>query len=128
MSNPIVTIQMESRKKKHTDPPMGSEMDNEAENEEHELFGEQRMMDALHGRKGAYAHLQRVEELVHEFVGDAEQSDDLTMLFIHYLGKEPENHRLNLIMHNNINQITRLEGWLEAISAKLDFDPALIPA
>ena len=38
MSNPIVTIQMESRKKKHTDPPMGSEMDNEAENEEHEII------------------------------------------------------------------------------------------
>ena len=100
----------------------------EAENEDHELFGEQRMMDALHGRKGAYAHLQRMEEKVHEFVGDAQQSDDLTMLFIHYLGKEPENHRLNLIMHNNINQITRLEGWLEAISEKLDISPALVPS
>ncbi len=64
---------------------------NEAENIAHEQFGEARMEEALHGRKAALDLLQHVKDQVGNFVGEAEQSDDLTMLFIHYLGnKEAE--------------------------------------
>ena len=41
------------------------------------------------------------------------------MLFIHYLGKE-NPHRL--ILHNEIKQISRLEGWLEGIAEETGMD------
>ena len=59
----------------------------EAENATHEQFGEERMIAALHGRKSANSHLENIKGLVADFVGDAPQSDDLTILFIHYLPK-----------------------------------------
>ena len=57
----------------------------EAENANHELFGEERAEAALHGRMSAQGKLESIEKAVADFVGDAPQSDDLTMLFIHYL-------------------------------------------
>ena len=99
----------------------------EAEDAEHNQFGEGRMLDAMHGRKGAYEHLKLIEERVKAFVGDAAQSDDLTMLFIHYLGGVAEDKGLRLVMHNDVHQISRLPGWLEAVAEKLKFDTALIP-
>ena len=62
----------------------------EAENIAHEQFGEERVEKALHGRKSAQDHLENIKKRVADFVGDAPQSDDLTILFIHYL---PENRR-----------------------------------
>ena len=59
----------------------------EAENTYAQQFGEERMQQVLHGRRPSAEHLQSMQDAVHEFVGDAPQSDDLTMLFIHYLGK-----------------------------------------
>ena len=60
----------------------------EAEDAAQKQFGEERMMASLSGRKPAQEHLDKVSAEVRAFVGDAPQSDDLTMLFIHYLGKE----------------------------------------
>lgn len=57
----------------------------EAENGHHELFGEERMLHALSGKRPSREHLQKISENIREFVGDADQSDDITMLFIHYL-------------------------------------------
>ncbi len=100
----------------------------EAENAAHEQFGEERMEASLHGRKSAEAHLQNIRAQVAAFVGDAPQSDDLTMLFIHYLGKGAERKGNLLVLHNEISQISRLEGWLEYLQDKYDLDPLLIPA
>ncbi len=58
----------------------------EAENAEAQLFGEERMKQVLHGRRPSAEHLQSMQDAVRAFVGEAPQSDDLTMLFIHYLG------------------------------------------
>ena len=59
----------------------------EAEDINHQQFGEERMMAVLSGRKTAQNHLDNISAKVSEFVGEAPQSDDLTMLFIHYLNK-----------------------------------------
>ncbi|MBO4769138.1 MAG: SpoIIE family protein phosphatase, partial [Bacteroidales bacterium] len=59
----------------------------EAENSEHEQFGEKRMLDCLSQRKSSQNHLDNVSNAVRSFVGDTEQSDDITMLFIHYLNQ-----------------------------------------
>ena len=91
----------------------------EAEDSQHRLFGEDRMEQALHGRKGAMDRLNSVKEKVAAFVGDAPQSDDLTMLFLHYV---PSAHSLSLT--NTIDQISLLPAFVEdAIKAsKLDAD------
>ena len=59
----------------------------EAEDAYSQQFGEERMQQVLHGRRPSAEHLQSMQDAVSEFVGEAPQSDDLTMLFIHYLGK-----------------------------------------
>lgn len=99
----------------------------EAENSAHEQFGEERMLESLHGRKSAYEHLRCMEKKVSAFVAEAPQSDDLTMLFIHYLGKDPDIYGRHLFMHNNIRQVSRIQDWLEAISPELGIDEMLIP-
>ena len=58
----------------------------EAENIHHELFGDDRLEAVMHVRRTAMGHLEAIKEAVTEFVGEAPQSDDITMLFIHYLG------------------------------------------
>jgi sigma-B regulation protein RsbU (phosphoserine phosphatase) len=62
----------------------------EAENGNHDQFGERRILDVLE-KSGAADPETLVRELadaVHAFTEPAEQSDDLTMLAIRYLGKK----------------------------------------
>ena len=57
----------------------------EAENAQHELFGKQRITDIVASYKGAPQKLiETMTAAVRQFVGDIEQSDDLTMLAIQY--------------------------------------------
>ena len=94
----------------------------EAENNRQELFGEARMEEALQGRKSAVDHLKNMQKQVAEFVGDAPQSDDLTMLFLHYLGKKMGYH---LTLFNDIRQISLLAGFMDRIRKENNLDPAL---
>ena len=89
----------------------------EAENIDHELFGEERIRQVLSCRRDAQGHLDAIQEKIAEFVGDAPQSDDITMLFLHFL-----RHRL--LLHNDIRQIPQLAGFVAAAgrSKKLDKD------
>lgn len=84
----------------------------EAENTEHEQFGEQRMQDSLSdigdrlvGPREIVAEMKR---RVETFVDGAEQSDDLTMLCVRY--QTPA-----LIMRNDIQQIPTLAEWIEGL-------------
>jgi sigma-B regulation protein RsbU (phosphoserine phosphatase) len=53
----------------------------EAENGVHELFGKQRIDEVLATFEGSPQELiEAMTAAVHQFVGDTEQSDDLTML------------------------------------------------
>jgi len=58
----------------------------EAENIHHELFGDERLEEVMHVRRTAQEHLEAVRDAITAFVGEAPQSDDITLLFIHYLG------------------------------------------
>ncbi len=62
----------------------------EATDPDDELFGTQRMIDALNEAPDASVEkiLHNVRNSVNRFVKDAEQFDDLTMLCIEYKGKE----------------------------------------
>ena len=58
----------------------------EAENGGHELFGDERISSVLSSFQGSPQQLiETMTEAVRHFVGDTEQSDDLTMLAIQYM-------------------------------------------
>ena len=92
----------------------------EAENSRHELFGTARMEEALHDRRSASEHLKNMQQQVAKFVGNAPQSDDLTMLFLHYLGSKKGYH---LTMENDIRQISCLAGFVDRIMEENNLDP-----
>ncbi len=65
---------------------------NEAENVKNEQFGDQRIIDVANavmqnGHSQATEIVEEMDAAVASFVNGAEQSDDLTMLALHYLGK-----------------------------------------
>ncbi|WP_084276897.1 SpoIIE family protein phosphatase [Anaerovibrio sp. RM50] len=63
----------------------------EALNEAKELFGEKRLLEALNninaGEKDAQELLLELKKVLNDYVGDAEQSDDMTMLALVFDGK-----------------------------------------
>jgi sigma-B regulation protein RsbU (phosphoserine phosphatase) len=99
----------------------------EAENINHELFGEERMIEVLSTRRDASGHLGAMEKAVNKFVDEAPRSDDLTMLYIHYIMTEPGVIKRHLTLENNIEQIPRLSKFINGIaeSKKLDEDLAM---
>ena len=86
----------------------------EAENREHEQFGEGRMMEGLSVTgdglpvTGPRKMVERMQARVEAFREGAEQSDDLTMLAIRY--QTPA-----LVMRNDIEQIPTLSEWIEGL-------------
>ena len=61
-----------------------------------------------------------MQRQVAEFVGNAPQSDDLTMLFLHYLGSKKGYH---LTLDNDIRQISNLAGFVDRIMEENDLKP-----
>jgi len=98
----------------------------EAENAKHELFGEERMINALSELKGSKAHLEEMQKALDAFVGDTPQSDDITMLFVHYLNEEtPDTSERHLLIHNDIQQIPQLADFVETIAEEKHLDHSL---
>ena len=64
----------------------------EASDAENKMFGTQRMLDALNGAPEASPEqlLRQVHRAVDEFVKDAQQFDDLTMLCVEYKGRRKD--------------------------------------
>lgn len=82
----------------------------EAENKDHAQYGEQRMHDALAqtARLRPQEIVEALQSSVGQFVGEAPQSDDLTMLAIRY--QHPA-----IVMRNDIQQIPTLAEWVEQL-------------
>jgi len=60
-----------------------------------------------------------MSDAVSQFVGDAEQSDDLTMMAIQYI-KENDDSKINesIVLQNDIKEIPRLTAFVEEICHK----------
>jgi len=82
----------------------------EAENKNHEQFGDERMMRVLSDPRSERPQqlILSMEQAVDAFVGESQQSDDLTMCAIRY--QIPA-----LIMRNDIQQIPTLAEWIEGL-------------
>ncbi len=89
----------------------------EAENTRHELFGESRMLEEVK-KMLALRPRQIVDAMrakVASFAGDAQQSDDLTMLAIRF--QLPA-----IVMRNDIQQIPTLAEWVDGLNVPAEFN------
>lgn len=91
----------------------------EAENIRHELFGEERMNGVLAAAKGEELGPRnlviKMQEAVTAYVGEAQQSDDLTMLAVRY-------QRPAIVMRNDIQQIPTLSEWIEGLDIPMELN------
>ena len=96
----------------------------EAENPQKELFGEQRALEAASqfGTLTAEEQIEQMQQAVHVFVNQAEQSDDLTLLAVRY---NPVAD-FTLTLTNNIDELSQLEPFLEEFFDQNSLDPALL--
>lgn len=97
----------------------------EAENETHQLFKTERLHQTL---ATASAHpeplIKAVDDAVHQFVGSAEQSDDLTMLAIMYTSQQSGNKlERQLTLQNDVRETPLLGTFVEDICEELGIDP-----
>lgn len=98
----------------------------EAENIQKELFGEARVLDAAVAISAmtAQEQLAQMHERVSQFVDQAEQSDDLTLLSIRYTPAEDTT----LTLTNDIQELERLEPFLDNFFEQNQIDPSLLPS
>ena len=98
----------------------------EAENGQKELFGEARALDTATaiGAMTAQEQLGQIRERVSQFVDQAEQSDDLTLLSIRYTPTEDTT----LTLTNDIQELERLEPFLDNFFKQNKVDPSLLPS
>lgn len=67
--------------------------------------------------------IARMTEAVHKFVGDAEQSDDLTMMAIQYIRQQRDiKMRKSLVLPNDTQEVPRLNAFVEEVCRDTGFD------
>ena len=98
----------------------------EAENVRKELFGEERALKVAAGFRELTAEEQvkQMRETMQLFVDHAEQSDDLTLLVIR---RKEASTNASLTLTNNINELERLEPFLEEFFQQNGLAPTLFP-
>ena len=103
----------------------------EAKNMQRELFREERVMDVLEqacqqGTTEPEVLLKQMQTAVRDFVKDAEQSDDLTMLAIRYQ-PQPEQNILQetLTLKNDVKEVTRLGEFIQTVTQRLQLESSL---
>ena len=97
----------------------------EAENIQHEQFTEERMIDVT--KESSHQPQQLVEQMintVHQFVGQAEQSDDLTMLAIQYTKPQEKDMKLqrSITLPNDIEEVPQLAAFVDEVCEIVGFD------
>jgi sigma-B regulation protein RsbU (phosphoserine phosphatase) len=62
-------------------------------------------------------------EAVHQFVGDAEQSDDLTMMGIQYIKQQSDvKMQKSIVLPNDVQEVPRLNAFVEEVCQAVGFD------
>ena len=101
----------------------------EAENIDHEQFGDERLLDTARricakGNHSPQVLVEQMVDAVHQFVGDAEQSDDLTMMAIQYTPKAVENGQRNhsITLPNDIDTVPQLPQFIDEVAVDAGLD------
>ena len=98
----------------------------EAENLAQEQFGTQRMLEVF-SKSAPYSVKTMIDNLQEEllrFVGDAEQTDDITMLCVRMNDlwngrKDNRQHERTLVIDNRLEESSRLQPFVEGIGEAL---------
>ena len=102
----------------------------EAENKQHELFGEDRLAAVAEACAKAQEQkpqhlIERMTKAVQTYVGDAEQSDDLTMLAIQYTkSMRAEHMHRTITLPNDVQKVPELAQFVEEVCEEVGFDMA----
>lgn len=98
----------------------------EAENAEHSQFGLQRISKAAENAKQTPKGLiDAMTEAVHQFVGNTEQSDDLTMLAVRYTKLQLESSfEKSITLPNDVQEIPLLSEFVDNVCETVGFDMA----
>ena len=103
----------------------------EAEDATHNQFRMERINDVA---AQALAHHQQeprqliglMTDAVRQFVGDAEQSDDLTLMAIQYIKQQRDvKMRKSIVLPNDINEVPRLTAFVDAVCEAVGFNPTV---
>ncbi len=67
--------------------------------------------------------IAQMTDAVHEFVGDAEQSDDLTMMAIQYIKQQSDvKMRKSIVLPNDTQEVPRLNAFVDEVCKSVGFD------
>ena len=67
--------------------------------------------------------INQMTEAVHQFVGDAEQSDDLTMMAIQYIRQQSDvQMRKSIVLQNDIQEVSRLNAFVDEVCQTTGLD------
>ena len=97
----------------------------EAEDIRHNQFQEERVTEvAQQAEHQPKAFVEAMTEAVSQFVGNAVQSDDLTMVCIQYAHEHQKESRLqrSLTLSNNIDEIPQLAVFVDEVCEAIGFD------
>ena len=102
----------------------------EAKNAKHELFGLQRVEQVMNTCMAkALPPKQLIDTMtdsMHAFVQKAEQSDDLTMLAIHYSpSRFVSTLTQTLTLKNDVHEVRRFSDFIKDVTEKLHIEPTL---
>ena len=100
----------------------------EAENLRHEQFQEERVLDtACEAERKPDKFIEHMTKVVHDFVGNAEQSDDQTMLAIQYSKEQDDNTRLDrsLKLTNDLDEVHQLAAFVDEVCETIGLDMSL---
>ena len=103
----------------------------EAENADHAQFRIKRVEEVANQALASQEQapkliIQRMSDAVHQFVGNAEQSDDLTMLAIQYI-KQHRDEKLqkSIVLPNDTQEIPRLAAFVDEVCEAVDFNATI---
>ena len=96
----------------------------EAMNINYEEFQEERIFNTIKNTPNNVRNLiHSMTDAVHQFVGDAEQSDDLTMLAIQYNHEEANvRYQRSITLPNDVQEIPRLADFVDTVCEAIGFD------
>jgi sigma-B regulation protein RsbU (phosphoserine phosphatase) len=100
----------------------------EAKNVVRKQFGIKRIEEVLaaNSRLSAKQLLEVISDKVHGFVGDAEQSDDLTLLAIRYTPKAFESTLTEtFLIKNDIREVSKFSTFIKSVMEKLNLEKAM---
>ena len=78
------------------------------------------------GQQEPHLLINKMIDAVHQFVGDAEQSDDLTMMAIQYIKQQSEvKMQKSIVLPNDIREVPQLNAFVEEVCKTVGYDESV---